>query len=126
MGPVGPVLLLFQKESLRLCTHLGRLVSGWPKSSFGFFLLDGSSSASLSLTSLETMLLDCIVAAVIQWAFQNIIRIGGFCAAILILKMEENMLCFWHIMLYYPRKVEMQQVQKKKICTVYGERVVND
>ena len=42
--------------------------------------------------------------------------------------MEENMLHFWHIMLYFYKKgkntTEMQK--KKKICTVYGEGAVTD
>ena len=36
---------------------------GWPKSSFSFFPLDGLSSACL--TSLESILLDCIMTGVI-------------------------------------------------------------
>ena len=40
---------------------------GWSKSLFGFFPppYNGSSSAQLSLTSFQTILLDCIVTAVI-------------------------------------------------------------
>ena len=44
-----------------------------------FFLSDGSSSPSLSLTFLETVLLDCIVTAVVSVCifFKNI-KIGKF------------------------------------------------
>ena len=51
----------------------------------------------------------------------------NFCAAIVILKTEENM-HFQHIMLYYFKKgknvTEMQT--KKKICAVCGEGAVTD
>ena len=47
----------------------------------------------------------------------------NFCAAILILKIQENMQHFIHIMLYYFKKGKMQ---KKKICAVYGEGAVID
>ena len=52
----------------------------------------------------------------------------NFCAAILILKMEEDAQHFQYIMLYYFKKdknaTEMQK--KKKICAVYGEGAVTD
>ena len=52
----------------------------------------------------------------------------NFCAAILILEMEENMQHFWHIMLYYfkkgKNKTEMQKM--KKTYAMYGEGVVTD
>ena len=38
----------------------------------------------------------------------------NFCVAILILKMEEKMQHFWHIMLYYFRKVKMQLKCEKR------------
>ena len=43
-----------------------------------------SSSTQLSLTSFETILLDCIVTAVISVHFLKNIKIGDFCVAILI------------------------------------------
>ena len=42
------------------------------------FPCDGSSSAQLSLTSLETILLGCIVTAVISAFIEKNIRIGEF------------------------------------------------
>ena len=48
----------------------------------------------------------------------------NFYVAILILKMEENMEHFWHI-LYYFKKGNVTEVQKK-ICAVYGEGAVTD
>ena len=52
----------------------------------------------------------------------------NFCAAILIVKMEENMQHFQHIMFYYFKKgkntTEMQK--KKKIGAVCGEGAVTD
>ena len=51
----------------------------------------------------------------------------NFCAAILILKMEEDMQHFWCIMLYYFKKVKnATKMQKKKICSVYGKGAVTD
>ena len=42
--------------------------------------------------------------------------------------MGENKQHFWHILLYYSRKVKMQLKckKKKKICAVYGESAVTD
>ena len=45
----------------------------------------------------------------------------NFCAAILILKVEENTQHFWHIMLYYFKKGKKVTEMQKKICAVYGE-----
>ena len=50
----------------------------------------------------------------------------NFCAAILILKMEEDMQHFLHIMLYNFRKGKNTTETQKKICAVYGEGAVMD
>ena len=51
----------------------------------------------------------------------------NFCVAILILKMEENMLHFQHIMFYYFKKAKnATETYKKNICVVYGEGAVTD
>ena len=51
----------------------------------------------------------------------------NFYADILILKMEENMQHFQHIMLYYFKKGKnASETEKKKICAVYGEGTVTD
>ena len=50
----------------------------------------------------------------------------NFCVAILILKMEENMQHFQHIMLYYFKKGKNTTETQKKICAVYGEGAVTD
>ena len=47
-------------------------------------------------------------------------------AAILILKMEENMQHFQCIMLYYWKKGKNATETQKKICAVYGEGAVTD
>ena len=82
----------------------------------------------MSLTSFTTVLLDCVVTAVISPYIFKKSKLVNFCAAILILEMEENMQHFWHIVLYYFRKgkntTEMQK--KKKICAVCGEGAVTD
>ena len=51
-------------------------------------------------------MLDCVVTAVISVCLKKLIKIGEFCIANLILKMEENMQHFGHIMLYYFKKDE--------------------
>ena len=50
----------------------------------------------------------------------------NFCAAILILKMEEDTQHFWHIMLYYFKKGKNTTEKPKKICAVYEEGAVTD
>ena len=57
------------------------------------------------LTSFETILLDCIVTALISACIlKNLSKMVNFCAAILILQMEENMQHFQCVMLYYFKK----------------------
>ena len=69
-----------------------------------FFPYDVSSSSYLSLTSFKTILLDCVVTAVISVCiFKNLSKLVSFCVT-LILKMEENMQHFQHIMLSYFKK----------------------
>ena len=50
----------------------------------------------------------------------------NFCAAILILKLEDNMQHFQHIMLYFFKKGKHATELQKKICSVYGEGAVTD
>ena len=50
----------------------------------------------------------------------------NFCAAILILKMEENIQDFQHSMLYYFKKGKTTGETQKKTCAVYGEDAVTD
>ena len=50
----------------------------------------------------------------------------SFCAAILILTMEENKGHFQHIMLYYFKKAKNATEMQGKICAVYGESAVTD
>ena len=52
------------------------LLLGCPKRPLHFFLYDDSSSAWLSLTAVETILLDCIVTAVLSACIQKNIKIG--------------------------------------------------
>ena len=48
------------------------------------------------------------------------------CAAILMLKMEENMQHFQCVLLYYFKKGKNTIETQKKICVVYGEGAVTD
>ena len=53
-------------------------------------------------------------------------KLLNFYAGILILKMEENMQYFWHIMLYYFKNGKNATETRKKICAVYGDGAVTD
>ena len=64
-------------------------VSSWSKSPLYFFPYNGSGSAQLSLTSFETIVLDCNGRAVLSMCIKkNLSKLVNFCAAISILKME--------------------------------------
>ena len=75
-------------------------------------------SVQLSLTSFETLLLDCIVTAVLSVCIK--IKI-----AILILKMGKDKEHIGHVMLYISRKVKTKP-KGKKICAACGEGAVTD
>ena len=66
-------------------------------------------SASLSLTSFETMLLDYISVHLKKTS-----TLVNFCAAILILKMEKNAQNFRGIMFYYFKKDKNATVMQKR------------
>ena len=51
-------------------------------------------------------------------------KLVNFCAAILILKMEEDTQHFPHIMLHYFKKGKNMTEMQKKMCAVYGEGAV--
>ena len=67
-----------------------KFILGWPKSSFGFFSKEGSSSTYLSLTPFETIWLDCIGTTVIGVCFKKLSKLVNNCAATLMLKTEGN------------------------------------
>ena len=93
---------------------------GWPKSPLGFFPYDGSSNAQLFLTSFKTILLDYVVTAVLSACIKKTAKLVNFCAAILIMKMEENTRHFWHVMLYYFKKGKSgSEMPKKDLHTVW-------
>ena len=79
---------------------------------------------------METVLLDSIGTASYQCALKkkkNVSTLVNFCAAILMLKIKENKQHFQYIMLYYfKRGKNTAEMQKKKICAVYGEGAVTD
>ena len=107
-------------------TSLCGLDVGSAKKSDTSFPYNVSSSAQLSLTSFETILLDCIVTAVISVCIKKTSKQVNFCAAVLILKMEENTQHFWHIILYYFRKGRKATEMQEEICAVCGEGAVTD
>ena len=47
---------------------------------------------------------------------KELIKIGEFLCSILILKMEDNMLHFWHIMLYYFKKGKSATKTRKRFA----------
>ena len=57
--------------------------------------------------------------------FKNLPELVSFCAAILVLKMEENKQHFWHIRLYFKKDKNATETQKK-ICAVDGEGAATD
>ena len=59
----------------------------------------------MSLTSFGTILLDCNVTAVVPMCIKKkVSKWANFCAAILILKMEEDTQHFWCSVLYHLKK----------------------
>ena len=70
---------------------------------FIFFPYNGSSSAYLSLTSFKTILLDCIVIAIMSACIKNI-KMSEFLANILILKIEESMQHFGYYVLLFQER----------------------
>ena len=73
-------------------------------------------------------MLDGIVAAVLSACIflKKLIKIDEFMVVILILKLEENMQHFGHIMLYYFKKSRNVIEMHERICTVCGEGAVTD
>ena len=56
--------------------------------------------------------------------FKNTSKLVNFCAAILMLKMEETMQHLWHTVLYYFKKGKNATETQRKIHAVYGEGAV--
>ena len=50
-------------------------------------------------------------------------KLVNFCVAILILTMEENMQYFWHMLLYFKKGKNATETHKK-ICAMYGDKVL--
>ena len=57
---------------------------------------------------------------------KNLPKLVNFCAAILILKVEENTQHFQCIMLYHFKNGKNATETQKKICAAYGEGAVMD
>ena len=53
-------------------------------------------------------------------------KLVTFCAAILILKIEEDIQHFWHIMLYYEKGKNATETHTKKTYAVNGEGAMTD
>ena len=75
--------------------------------------------------SFETILLDCIMTAVISACiFKKVSKLVIFCAAILMLKMEEDMPHFGILHFINSRKVKTHW--NKKSFVVFGDGAVTD
>ena len=72
-------------------------------------------------------LLDCTGTAVISLCIlKNLPKLVNFCAAILILRVEENTQHFWCTVLYYFKRGKNTIETQKLICAVYEEGAVTD
>ena len=81
----------------------------------------------MSLTSFETILLDCIDSCHISMHLKkDLSKLVNFCVAILILKIEEKKQHFRHIILYFKKGKNAPETPQKNICAVYGEGAVTD
>ena len=99
---------------------------GWAgQKVLGFFPYGGSSSAQLSLTS-DNFVRLFVTAVTSACIFLKLSKLVNFCVAILIVKMEENMQHFLHIMLCYFKKEKNTTETQKQICAVYGEGAVTN
>ena len=109
------------------CQHLGICIE-LARNFVWLFSVRCCSSALLSLTSFETVLLDCIVRAVISVGIKkkNSSKLVNFCVAILILKMEGKKQHFWHFMLYYFMKDKKATETQEQTCAVCGEGGMTD
>ena len=78
----------------------------------------------MSLTSFETILLDCILTAVISACIKNLIKIGEFLCGHFNIEDGRKYTTFWHIMFYYFKKGKNSTETQKRLCAVYGEGAV--
>ena len=94
---------------------------GLAKKLLCFFPYDGSSSAQLSLTSLETILLNYIVTAVISACIKKLIKISDFLCSHFNMEDGKNTQHFEHIILYYFKKGKnTTETQNKNLCSVWS------
>ena len=89
---------------------------GWPKRSFGFSR--NVAVVVLSFIRNDFVRLHCDSCHMRVHLKNNLLKLVNFCVAILTLKIEENMLHFWHIMLYYFKKGKNANETQKEICAV--------
>ena len=108
------------------CQHLGIYIE-LAKNFIWLFYVRCCSSALLFLTSFETVLLDCILTAVISVCIKkNSSKLVNFCVAFLILKMEGKKQHFWHFMLHYFKKGKKATETQEQICAVCREGGMTD
>ena len=81
----------------------------------------------MSLTSLETILLDCIVTTIISaYIFKSLSKLGNLYVAILNIEDGRKKQHFWHIVHYYFRKGKNTTAMQKDIFAVYGDDAVTN
>ena len=95
------------------CQHLGIYIE-LAKNFIWLFYVRCCSSALLFLTSFETVLLDCIVTAVISVCIKKKSKLVNFCTVILILKIEEKSNIFRILCFIISRKVKRQLKHKNR------------
>ena len=107
------------------CQHLGICIE-LAKNFIWLFSVRCCSSALLSLTSFETVLLDCIVTVVISVCIKKIIKIGEFLCRYFNIEDGRKKATFWHFMLYYFMKGKKAVETQEQTCAVYGEGGMTD
>ena len=81
----------------------------------------------MSLTSLETILLDCIVTTIISaYIFKSLSKLVNLYVAILNIEDGRKKQHFWHIVHYYFRKGKTTTAMQKDICAMYGDDAVTN
>ena len=75
--------------------------------------------------SFKTILLDCIVTAVISACIKKLIKIGEFLCSYFNIEDARKKSHFQHIMFYFKEGENATETQKK-ICAVYGEDALTD
>ena len=101
--------------------------TGLAKAFILFYPQDGFKSTLWSLTSLETILLDCIVTAIISvYIYKKFIKIGDFLYSYFNIgagKEKATLLVYYAL---FQERLKCNRSTKPKICAMYAECAVID